>query len=143
VRTYPKFSEALYPDLLKENIDGEALEFAIGRLPAEKWDRRIVVVISDGAPVDDSTLHANKDKTILIDHLRAVEERIRSEGIALGHVLLTELAYRDDLQAFEYGYDPLTTGEALIKVLWELLDIHLEPAPPHGDCGLTPTPGTF
>ena len=124
--TYPKFSEALYPDLLKENIDGEALEFAVARLPVEEWDRRVIVVISDGAPVDDSTLQVNKDQAILINHLKEVEERIRSEGVAIGHVLLTEMAYRPDLRTFEYGYDPLTTGEALIKVLWQLLDIHFE-----------------
>src|SRR3546814_14454592 len=45
--------------LLKENIDGEALLWAHGRLIARPEDRRILMVISDGAPVDDSTLSVN------------------------------------------------------------------------------------
>jgi cobaltochelatase CobT len=45
--------------LLKENIDGEALLWAHNRLIARPEDRRILMVISDGAPVDDSTLSVN------------------------------------------------------------------------------------
>ena len=45
--------------LLKENIDGEALLWAHNRLIARHEDRRILMVISDGAPVDDSTLSVN------------------------------------------------------------------------------------
>jgi cobaltochelatase CobT len=128
-RKYAKFGEGLYPGLLKENVDGEALQFALSRLASDTWERRAVVIMSDGAPVDDSTLHSNKDERILIDHLKFAEEEARREGVALGHVLLTELAYRSDLEVFEYGYDPLTTGEAAMKVLWQLLDIHFESRP--------------
>jgi hypothetical protein len=45
--------------LLKENIDGEALIWAHSRLLARPEQRRILMVISDGAPVDDSTLSVN------------------------------------------------------------------------------------
>jgi cobaltochelatase CobT len=45
--------------LLKENIDGEALLWAHTRMLARPEDRRILMVISDGAPVDDSTLSVN------------------------------------------------------------------------------------
>jgi cobaltochelatase CobT len=45
--------------LLKENIDGEALAWAHSRLLARPEQRRILMMISDGAPVDDSTLSVN------------------------------------------------------------------------------------
>ena len=55
--------------LLKENIDGEALQWAHSRLLARPEDRRILMVISDGAPVDDSTLSVNS-AGYLETHLR-------------------------------------------------------------------------
>ena len=45
--------------LLKENIDGEALDWAYKRLQMRSEQRKILMVISDGAPVDDSTLSVN------------------------------------------------------------------------------------
>src|SRR3546814_15943790 len=57
--------------LLKENIDGEALLWAHGRLIARPEDRRILMVISDGAPVDASTLSVNSG-AYLEKHLRQV-----------------------------------------------------------------------
>ena len=45
--------------LLKENIDGEALKWAFDKMNKRKEDRKILMVISDGAPVDDSTLSTN------------------------------------------------------------------------------------
>ncbi|MEO6215369.1 MAG: cobaltochelatase subunit CobT, partial [Sphingomonas sp.] len=57
--------------LLKENIDGEALLWAHSRLMARTEDRRILMVISDGAPVDDSTLSVNSG-SYLERHLRQV-----------------------------------------------------------------------
>jgi cobaltochelatase CobT len=73
--------------LLKENIDGEALLWAHQRLMARPEERRILMVISDGAPVDDSTLSVNSG-TYLERHLRQViawiEERSPVELIAIG-----------------------------------------------------------
>lgn len=73
--------------LLKENIDGEALLWAHGRLLARSEERRILMVISDGAPVDDSTLSVNNG-TYLERHLRQVitwiESRSPVELIAIG-----------------------------------------------------------
>jgi cobaltochelatase CobT len=73
--------------LLKENIDGEALMWAHDRLLARPEQRRILMVISDGAPVDDSTLSANPGN-YLERHLRAVihwlETRSPVELIAIG-----------------------------------------------------------
>ncbi|MFD1788064.1 cobaltochelatase subunit CobT [Sphingomonas floccifaciens] len=73
--------------LLKENIDGEALLWAHGRLIARPEDRRILMVISDGAPVDDSTLSVNSG-AYLERHLRQVigwiESRSPVELVAIG-----------------------------------------------------------
>ncbi|MDJ0933153.1 cobaltochelatase subunit CobT [Breoghania sp.] len=73
--------------LLKENIDGEALEWAHTRLLGRPEQRRILMVISDGAPVDDSTLSVNPGN-YLERHLRhvieAIETRSPVELIAIG-----------------------------------------------------------
>jgi cobaltochelatase CobT len=73
--------------LLKENIDGEALLWAHQRLIARPEERRILMVISDGAPVDDSTASANGG-TYLERHLRQVigwiEQRSPVELVAIG-----------------------------------------------------------
>lgn len=73
--------------LLKENIDGEALLWAHNRMIARSEERRIMMVISDGAPVDDSTLSVNSG-TYLENHLRQVitwiEDRSPVELIAIG-----------------------------------------------------------
>ncbi|MEO7026456.1 MAG: cobaltochelatase subunit CobT [Caulobacteraceae bacterium] len=73
--------------LLKENIDGEALQWAQKRLMGRPESRRILMVISDGAPVDDSTLSVNNGQ-YLERHLRRVigeiETRSPVELIAIG-----------------------------------------------------------
>jgi cobaltochelatase CobT len=73
--------------LLKENIDGEALEWAYRRLMSRSEQRRILMVISDGAPVDDSTLSVNPSN-YLERHLREVigmiERRRAVELLAIG-----------------------------------------------------------
>ena len=63
--------------LLKENIDGEALIWAHNRLIARPEQRRILMVISDGAPVDDSTLSVNTGN-YLEQHLRQVIDEIET-----------------------------------------------------------------
>ncbi|MEO6387520.1 MAG: cobaltochelatase subunit CobT, partial [Croceibacterium sp.] len=76
--------------LLKENIDGEALLWAHQRLLARTEDRRILMVISDGAPVDDSTLSVN-NAGYLETHLRKVIDWIENQSpvqlvaIGIGH----------------------------------------------------------
>jgi cobaltochelatase CobT len=76
--------------ILKENIDGEALLWAHNRLLARTEQRRILMVISDGAPVDDSTLSVNPGN-YLERHLRDVIEYIESRSaveltaIGIGH----------------------------------------------------------
>jgi cobaltochelatase CobT len=76
--------------LLKENIDGEALEWAHARLLGRPEQRRILMVISDGAPVDDSTLSVNTGN-YLERHLRHVIDQIETRSpvdliaIGIGH----------------------------------------------------------
>ncbi|HVY51685.1 MAG TPA: cobaltochelatase subunit CobT [Devosia sp.] len=76
--------------LLKENIDGEALDWARKRLMARSENRRILMVISDGAPVDDSTQSVNAGN-YLEAHLRQVIEDIETRtpiqlvAIGIGH----------------------------------------------------------
>ncbi|AGF76510.1 cobaltochelatase subunit CobT [Bartonella vinsonii] len=76
--------------LLKENIDGEALIWAHQRLLSQREQRRILMVISDGAPVDDSTLSVNSSN-YLEKHLRAVIREIQTHSpieliaIGIGH----------------------------------------------------------
>ncbi|MFM2301620.1 MAG: hypothetical protein RLZZ84_1356 [Pseudomonadota bacterium] len=76
--------------LLKENIDGEALLWAHNRLLGRAEDRRILMVISDGAPVDDSTLSVNSAGYLEL-HLRRVIEWIEKQSpvqlvaIGIGH----------------------------------------------------------
>lgn len=73
--------------LLKENIDGEALEWAHRRMAVRREARKILMVISDGAPVDDSTLSVNP-ANFLEKHLRDViamiEKRKQVELLAIG-----------------------------------------------------------
>jgi cobaltochelatase CobT len=73
--------------LLKENIDGEALQWAYRRLLQRSERRRILMVISDGAPVDDSTLSVNPGNYLerhLREVIREIEGRNQVELIAIG-----------------------------------------------------------
>ena len=76
--------------LLKENIDGEALQWAMNRLSVRTENRRILMVISDGAPVDDSTQSVNSGN-YLEKHLRDVIDNIENKSdvelvaIGIGH----------------------------------------------------------
>ncbi|NQY82960.1 MAG: cobaltochelatase subunit CobT, partial [Alphaproteobacteria bacterium] len=80
----------LQEGLLKENIDGEALIWAYRRLLVRPEERRIMIVISDGAPVDDASLASNPSH-MLDQHLRAVIEQIETQdrvqllAIGIGH----------------------------------------------------------
>ncbi|MBD1134833.1 cobalamin biosynthesis protein CobT [Pelagibacterales bacterium SAG-MED47] len=73
--------------LLKENIDGEAILWAFNRLKKRKEERKILMVISDGAPVDDSTLSVNSGD-FLEKHLKKVvkfiEDKTETEILAVG-----------------------------------------------------------
>ena len=63
---------------LKENVDGEALQWAAERLNARVEPNKVILMISDGAPVDDSTLLAN-GPNILIEHLKSVIRNVTED----------------------------------------------------------------
>ncbi len=89
-RTRKHLGLMLKDGILKENIDGEALLWAYDRLQARTEQRKILMVISDGAPVDDSTLSSNQGDYLDM-HLRQVIAEIESEqqvellAIGIGH----------------------------------------------------------
>lgn len=64
----------MYPDLLRENVDGEAIRWAASRLRANPAKTKALVVVSDGAPVDDATLLANGARYLERDIFRAIDE---------------------------------------------------------------------
>ncbi|TNC53052.1 cobaltochelatase subunit CobT [Rubellimicrobium rubrum] len=86
-RVRPNLGLMMKEGLLKENIDGEALEWAHRRMVSRPESRKILMVISDGAPVDDSTLSVNPANTLekhLRDVIAMVERRKAVELIAIG-----------------------------------------------------------
>jgi cobaltochelatase, CobT subunit len=86
-RTRANLGLMMKEGLLKENIDGEALEWAHRRISARPEARKILMVISDGAPVDDSTLSVNPANYLekhLRDVIAMVEKRRQVELLAIG-----------------------------------------------------------
>ena len=73
--------------LLKENIDGEAITWAFNRLKKRREERKILMVISDGAPVDDSTLSVNQGDFLeknLKKIVKFIENKSEVEILAIG-----------------------------------------------------------
>jgi len=117
--------------LLKENIDGEALAWAHARLLARPEQRRILMMISDGAPVDDSTLSVNSAH-YLENHLRQVIEEIETRSpveliaIGIGHDVTRY--YRRAVTIT----DPSELAGAMTEKLVELFEDHAVPAAGRG-----------
>ncbi len=115
--------------LLKENIDGEALDWAHRRLLARTEQRRILMMISDGAPVDDSTLSVNPGN-YLERHLRQVIHDIETKSpveliaIGIGHDVTRY--YRRAVTIV----DAEELGGAMTEKLAELFSESAAPAPP-------------
>lgn len=111
--------------LLKENIDGEALVWAYQRLMARPEDRKILMVISDGAPVDDSTLTSNSP-SYLEAHLREVIEWMETQtpvqltAIGIGHDVTRY--YRNAVTLS----DPEDLGGTILKNLADMFDANLD-----------------
>ena len=106
--------------ILKENIDGEALLFASSRLMKQEQNRKILMVISDGNPVDDSTISANDDE-ILSNHLRQVINKIEKQskieiiGVGIGHS--TDDFYRNSIAIKSLE----ELGDAMIEKIIQVL----------------------
>ena len=108
-RSRTDIAALLKADLFREGIDGEAVDWACNRLLARDADRRILIVISDGCPMDSATGLAN-DAFYLDRHLREVVARREREGaveiIGLGVGLDLSPFYRRTVSAdFSRGLD--------------------------------------
>jgi cobaltochelatase CobT len=107
--------------ILKENIDGEALLWASRRLITRRESRKVLIVISDGAPVDQATLEENSDKEILDRHLRDVIAEIESsssiELAAIGVKHEAAKYYRNSAQIEKIE----NLGEQLVRMVDALL----------------------
>ena len=111
--------------LLKENIDGEALTWAHNRLIARPEQRKILMVISDGAPVDDSTLSVNAGN-YLEQHLRRVIEEIETRS----SVELTAIGIGHDVTRYYRKAVTIVDAEQLGGAMTEqLIDLFAEKAP--------------
>jgi cobaltochelatase CobT len=114
--------------LLKENIDGEALAWAHSRLLGRPEQRKILMMISDGAPVDDSTLSVNSG-AYLEYHLRQVIEEIEKRSpveliaIGIGHDVTRYYSRAVTIT------DPSELAGAMTDKLVELFDEEPPPAP--------------
>ncbi len=110
------FRNMLRPDLPKENVDGEALEWAADRLRSLPHQRKLLIVISDGAPVDDSTLQAN-DEWFLDHHLHAVVNALEASA----DIQLSAVGIGFDVSRYYKSSATVTAaddlGEALISHL--------------------------
>jgi len=120
-RTRNNLGLMLKEGLLKENIDGESLLWAHSRLINRTEERRILMVISDGAPVDDSTLSTNS-ANYLEDHLRGVidwiEKRSPVELLAIGIGHDVTRYYQNAITVM----DADQLGEAITEQLADLFD---------------------
>jgi len=107
--------------LLKENIDGEAIQWAYSRLSKRKEDRKILMIISDGAPVDDSTLSVNSGD-FLEKHLKKmvkfIENRSEVEILAIGIGHDVSRYYSKAIKIT----DVQELGDVMISELSELFD---------------------
>jgi len=110
------FGAMLKEGLLKENIDGEALTWSHDRLIKRNEERKILIVISDGAPVDDSTLSANREN-YLESHLKKIIAQIETES----PVELQAIGIGHDVSKYYNNAITINRAEELGEVLLEEL----------------------
>ncbi len=128
-RARQSLATMLWPDLLKENVDGEALLWAHSRLAGRVEQRRILLVISDGVPADDATLTANT-RDYLEKHLHLVVDWIEARSsvellaIGIGHDVGAIYARSVTIA------DSEQLGEAMAHELIELLATRQVNRPP-------------
>ena len=107
--------------LLKENIDGEAISWAFNRVKKRKEERKILMVISDGAPVDDSTLSVNSGD-FLEKHLKKIvkfiEDKTEIEILAIGIGHDVSRYYNRAIKITDVN----ELGDVMISQLSELFD---------------------
>ena len=110
-------------DLLKENIDGEAVEWAASRLRRREEKQKYLIVLSDGAPVDDATLYANGDR-YLDHHLR----RVTSEIERAGDVRLAAIGIGHPVEQYYQQGITISAPEELEGTLVQLINRLLHPS---------------
>lgn len=106
----------LHPDILRENVDGEALIWASERLNARKETNKILIVISDGAPVDDSTLLKNGHNYMANHYSKVKAEISEHKEIILAGI---GLEYDDskDFDHYQYVSDETKIMSAIVSLL--------------------------
>ena len=107
--------------LLKENIDGEALKWAFNKMNKRKEDRKILMVISDGAPVDDSTLSTNTSDYLehnLKKTVKWIENKSNIELLAIGIGHDVTRYYNKAIKII----DVQDLGDVMINQLTDLFD---------------------
>jgi cobaltochelatase CobT len=107
--------------LLKENIDGEALLWASRRLLARGEIRKVLIVISDGAPVDQATIEENADKAILDRHLRETITQIEGSGV----IELAAIGVKHDVKRYFRNSMQIDKVENLGESLLNMIDLLL------------------
>ena len=119
-RARPGMAALLKSDLFREGIDGEAVDWAVARLEARPEARKLLVVVSDGCPMDGATNLAN-DAFYLDNHLKQVLQRHERAGrveiCALG-VGLDLSPFYSRCQALDLGSPP---GPAVLRDILQLL----------------------
>ena len=118
------FGLMLREPILKENIDGEALAWAYARLMSRLERRKILIVVSDGAPVDDATLSANSG-SFLEDHLRHIIAMIEDSR----HVELTAIGIVHDVTSYYRRAVTLVDADQLGGAITDELAELLDPSP--------------
>ncbi len=104
--------------LLKENIDGEALLWASRRLLMRRESRKVLIVISDGAPVDQTTLEENTDRAILDRHLRDTIAQIESSS----SIELAAIGVKHDVRKYYANSARIDKVDALGETLVRMID---------------------
>ncbi|MEQ1949915.1 cobaltochelatase CobT-related protein [Mesorhizobium yinganensis] len=114
----------LRPDLLRENVDGEAIEWASARLMERPEFGKIMIMLSDGAPVDDSTLSVN-DTNFLFDHFKQVvaetSRKLCFAQVSIGHGTSTLFERQRSILT------PVDLGVSLVSLIEETILATLQP----------------
>ncbi|QAU46903.1 cobalamin biosynthesis protein CobT [Bradyrhizobium guangzhouense] len=111
-------------DLVKENVDGEAVEWVASRLRRREERQKYLIVLSDGAPVDDSTLLANGDG-YLSHHL----SRVTSEIEQAGDIRLAAIGIGHPVEQYYKQGITISSPEGLEGTLVQLINRLLRPPP--------------
>jgi cobaltochelatase CobT len=115
----------LWKDLLKENIDGEAIEWAASRLRQRRESHKYLIVLSDGAPVDDSTLYENGDAYLERHLLSVIHEIAQADDIQLAAIGIGH-----DVERYYSRSITVAAPEELEGAILQLIEQLLRSPPP-------------